>query len=99
MASTEALQRAAQAWCSDKTKDHVMDTALAEAFADILDDEWGTNKVQDLANEIAVVLNKFSRENASNTPDFILAEFLHGCLESFERATKRRDCWYGREER
>jgi hypothetical protein len=37
MASERSLQLAAQAWCTKKTRDHVMDPELAEAFADILD--------------------------------------------------------------
>ena len=39
MASKYALERAAQAWCTDKTSSIVMDPILAEAFADILDAE------------------------------------------------------------
>ncbi len=31
-----AREMAAQAWCADSTKDKVMDTELAEAFAEIL---------------------------------------------------------------
>lgn len=38
MASELALQRAAQAWCTPTTKKIVMQTELAEAFADILDE-------------------------------------------------------------
>jgi hypothetical protein len=37
MASEEARQFAAQAWCTPKTSGKVMDTDLAEAFAEILD--------------------------------------------------------------
>ena len=37
MASEESLQLAAQAWCMEKTSGKVMDTDLAEAFAEILD--------------------------------------------------------------
>lgn len=40
MASSAALQRAAQAWCADTTRFTEMDATLAEAFADILDEEW-----------------------------------------------------------
>lgn len=40
MASELARERAAQAWCGEKTKDREMDVELAEAFADILDDVW-----------------------------------------------------------
>ena len=39
--------------------------------------------------------NKHSRENASNTPDFILAAYLKACLEAFEVATIDRESWYG----
>jgi hypothetical protein len=44
--------------------------------------------------ELEAVINRHSRENGSNTPDFILAEFLIGCLVSFDRATRSRTEWY-----
>ncbi len=46
-----------------------------------------------LEDEIRAAINKASRENASNTPDFILAEFLLGCLTAFENATNARTNW------
>lgn len=49
-----------------------------------------------LAKEICAAINRCSRENASNTPDFILAEYLMSCLEAFESASMRREDWYGR---
>lgn len=48
-----------------------------------------------LAEEISMVLNRHSAENGSNTPDYILAEYLLGALASWEQATKDRDRWYG----
>jgi hypothetical protein len=42
------------------------------------------------------MLNKYSMENDSNTPDFILAEYMHACLMSFNIATRAREHWYGR---
>ena len=39
MASDSSMQKAARAWCTPKTGDIVMIPKLAEAFADILDDE------------------------------------------------------------
>jgi hypothetical protein len=39
MPSEYALQRAAQAWCTPKTENKIMDAEIAEAFAEILDDE------------------------------------------------------------
>lgn len=46
--------------------------------------------------ELTAVLNKYSQENGSNTPDFILASYLLACLEVFNHAVNRRDEWYGR---
>ncbi len=49
-----------------------------------------------LADDIAAVLNRHSAENASNTPDFILAQFLMGSLNAFEVASVHREQWYGK---
>lgn len=46
--------------------------------------------------ELRHLLNRYSMENASNTPDSILAEYLHSCLRSFNLATTQRERWYGR---
>lgn len=46
--------------------------------------------------ELEQLINKHSKENGSNTPDFILAEFLHNCLIAFDQAVDRRETWYGR---
>ena len=42
------------------------------------------------------LLNSHSRENGSDTPDFILAEYLHDCLAAWDKGVKRREKWYGR---
>lgn len=47
-----------------------------------------------LKDELTALLNKFSVENESDTPDFILAEFMIKCLESFKAATNKRTDWY-----
>ena len=47
-----------------------------------------------LEKEISDLLNRHSRENRSDTPDFILAKYLMGCLKNFEATFKRRDNWY-----
>lgn len=36
-------------------------------------------------------------ENGSNTPDFILGSYLLDCLAAFDRATRNRETWYGRD--
>ena len=40
------------------------------------------------------IINCNSMENESNTPDYILAEFLIEGLAAFDKATKKRDEWY-----
>lgn len=52
-----------------------------------------------LETEIAAVLNARSAENASNTPDFILAQFLLGCLAAWNTGVQQRENWYGRDPR
>lgn len=47
-----------------------------------------------LTEEIADVLNKYSVESASDTPDFILAAFLTNCLQAFNEAVCERARWY-----
>ena len=46
--------------------------------------------------EMEHLINKHSRENGSDTPDFILAQFLSGCLAAFDEATTGREAWYSR---
>lgn len=49
--------------------------------------------------ELQVLINKHSRENNSNTPDYILAEFMNSCLKAFEIGVVDREKYYGRSER
>lgn len=46
--------------------------------------------------ELAEVINRHSMENGSDTPDFLLAEYLLSCIESYNRAVRCRERWYGR---
>lgn len=46
--------------------------------------------------ELAALINKHSYEQHSDTPDFILAEYLVCCLRVFNLAMLRREGWYGR---
>ena len=49
----------------------------------------------DFQRELGSLINKHSMGNGSDTPDFILAQYLAGCLKTFDNATKARDSWYG----
>ncbi len=52
-------------------------------------------KKTELEKQLEGLINSESRENDSNTPDFILAEYMMGCLEAFELASNRREVWFG----
>ena len=54
-----------------------------------------SEKREQLVRDFATAINKVSAENMSNTPDFILAEYLMQCLGAFELSVKMRDEWYG----
>jgi hypothetical protein len=49
-----------------------------------------------LRREIEAAINRHSAENVSNTPDYVLAEYLVDCLAAFDRATTERDRWHNR---
>lgn len=53
----------------------------------------------DFQTELRKLLNRHSMENDSNTPDFILAEYMLNCLKAFNTATQQRETWYGRDGR
>ena len=42
------------------------------------------------------LINCHSKENGSNTPDFILADYLTDCLDVFDKTIKRREKWYSK---
>ena len=50
--------------------------------------------MSDFKKELEELLNKYSKENGSNTPDFILAEYLTDCLKHFDKAVNFRTAWY-----
>ena len=47
--------------------------------------------------ELETLINKQSLENVSNTPDFILAEYLETCLKAFDYAVLQRTSWHRKE--
>lgn len=73
-----------QVW--DMLNDPVLGYALEDEAVDHDEEEHDMAFAQDLAQ----VINRHSKENASGTPDFVLAAYLESCLEGFEIATKQR---------
>lgn len=52
-----------------------------------------------LKRELAEVLNRHSVENASDTPDYILAEYLVSCLDTWNHTAAQRAYWIGEKQR
>ena len=52
---------------------------------------------QSLRDRIRHAINCTSAENESDTPDFILTDYLMASLDAFDAATRCREKWYGRE--
>lgn len=51
----------------------------------------------DFEKNLRALINMHSMENESNTPDFILAQYLNACLLAFNIATQQRETSYGRD--
>lgn len=49
----------------------------------------------ELRREIEQAINRCGAEAGSDTPDWVLAEFLLGCLSSFDKAVLARTAWHG----
>lgn len=53
--------------------------------------------MNEFEKELTGLINRFSEENASNTPDFILAQYLIACLAAWNTGIQQRENWYGRD--
>lgn len=52
--------------------------------------------IEGFRQELTSLINRYSLENLSNTPDFILADYLVDCLETYSQTVTKLDTWYGR---
>ena len=48
------------------------------------------------SKEFAGAVNRLSMENGSNTPDWIIGDFIAAVLTAFDSAVNAREKWYGR---
>lgn len=71
---------------------HLFKSTLDEAF-----NRENVPETSSLERELSSVLNKYSAENESNTPDFILAEYLLACLNAFNTANNSCRAFQGQE--
>lgn len=58
-------------------------------------DDQPAAPTNDFRSEIKALINKHSMENSSNTPDYILADYLIRCIDNFTETTQVREEWYG----
>lgn len=53
--------------------------------------------MSDFERELESLINRYSKENESDTPDFILAHYIKSSLKAFNETVNMREKWYGRE--
>ena len=51
-------------------------------------------KARDFKKELQTLINSFSLENNSDTPDFVLAAHLDRCLENFNKTMAERSKFF-----
>lgn len=51
--------------------------------------------IKTFTTELRQLINRYSKENGSHTPDFLLAEYLAACLTAYESVITQRDKWFG----
>lgn len=44
---------------------------------------------------LETLVNRHGVEKESDTPDYLLAQYLRGCLDAFNTTVRARDHWYG----
>lgn len=50
--------------------------------------------IEKFRKEVRGLVNRLSIDSETNTPDFILADYLVNCLQNFDEITKLRDKWH-----
>ena len=51
--------------------------------------------VSEFEEHLEQLINEYSIENESDTPDFLLARYIRGCLDNYNEIICARDKWYG----
>ena len=96
-AALEQIQQRVAVHSTDYARDvYRLAARVLGQWADTVDDAPTAPEESALARDLAAVLNTHCAENASNTPDFILAQYLLGCLAAYNTAVQQRTTWCGR---
>jgi len=61
-----------------------------------MEQEIYDEKYEALKKDLTSLLNNHSLESRSDTPDYMLADFMLGCLNVYENTIERRERWFGR---
>lgn len=75
---------------AESHEDHGCCDGPGDAQADI------SNQNQSFEGELTALISRFSKENGSDTPDYILAGYLNDCLTAFNTTVIQRDIHDGR---
>lgn len=54
----------------------------------------GSNVASEFEKELSQLINRYSLENETNVPDFIVANYLIRCLEAFRHTVQWTHNWY-----
>lgn len=79
----------------DTLGDYFGPAAMSDMTVDLSDFFPVEDEYAPLQERIRRLLNQASAENASNTPDYVLAEYLISCLAAFDKAVLARAVYYG----
>ena len=52
------------------------------------------NIPEEFTKDLQKLLNNYGMDNKCNTPDYLLAEHLETCLETFANTVQSRDTWF-----
>lgn len=55
----------------------------------------GAQKDESIVDDLKALINRYSIENESNTPDFILAQFIREVMKAYATGLSARDKWFG----
>jgi hypothetical protein len=78
-------------------EDDYLEVYQPEDFArDFIPDGFLPKPPETFEADLASCINRWSVENGSNTPDFILAQFVIGVLRAFGVTVEKREEWHGR---
>lgn len=52
------------------------------------------HKLDSFKKELAFLVNKYSLENQTDTPDYVIADYLVRCLRNWNTTYQEREKWY-----